>query len=67
MKLNEKWKISENEYECPYCHKTYTKHGICSHIICTHTEDGKERIKKQNTFKHGMELLLKSLPWIWKR
>ena len=53
--------LNENEYECPYCHKTYTKHGICSHIICTHTEDGKARIKKH--CKENSEKLKGRIAW----
>ena len=46
MKLNEEWKINENEYECPECHKIFTKSGICSHIICVHTKEGRERVER---------------------
>lgn len=40
IKIDENWKIEENIYKCPFCEKTYTKHGIISHIWRKHTENG---------------------------
>lgn len=46
MKINEEWKIDDNQYKCPYCDKIYSKQGICSHIILSHTEEGKVRLNR---------------------
>ena len=46
MKINEEWKIDNNKYACPYCEKIFYRAGICSHIICKHTEKGRERVEK---------------------
>lgn len=57
MKINEDWKINENEYECPICHKIFSKNGICSHIICAHTEEGRKRVEKNKKLNSRRE------PW----
>lgn len=44
MKLNDNWKINDNQYKCPYCGKILTKAGVCSHIICVHTKEGRDRV-----------------------
>ena len=36
LNINENWKISENNYSCPYCNKIYTRKGICTHILRSH-------------------------------
>lgn len=45
LKLNENWKQDNGKYKCPHCNKEYTMNGICSHIICSHMEEGRNRIK----------------------
>jgi len=42
IKLNEKWKVENERYKCPYCGKIYKKKGICSHIWRMHTDEGKK-------------------------
>lgn len=38
LSLNEDWKISDNEYKCPYCDKIYPKKGVITHIWRKHGE-----------------------------
>ena len=47
MKINEDWKIdNNNKYKCPYCDKILCRAGICSHIICVYSENGRKRVEK---------------------
>lgn len=39
LEINEEWNKNDN-YECPYCGKEYSKSGIISHIWRSHTERG---------------------------
>lgn len=39
--INEKWKLDNGRYKCPFCEKDYGKKGIGTHIWKTHTETGK--------------------------
>lgn len=36
LKISEEWKISENNYKCPYCSKNFSKMGIITHILRIH-------------------------------
>ena len=45
IEVNEIWKQENGLYKCPYCGKEFTRNGICSHIICVHTEEGKHRVE----------------------
>lgn len=37
MKIDPKWKISDNEYRCPVCTLIFSKKGIYSHVWRKHT------------------------------
>lgn len=43
--LCEQWKQGD-VYVCPYCSKTFSGQGICTHIINKHTQKGQERVKR---------------------
>jgi hypothetical protein len=55
MKLNESWLMLNGNYKCPFCDKEFVKKGIMSHIIFSHTVDGRknmiERVKNVNHSK----------------
>ena len=46
MKIDINWKTDDDKYECPYCHKKFKEKGICSHIICVHTKEGREKVER---------------------
>ena len=42
--VDENWlDLDTKKYKCPECGLLYSKQGICSHIIISHTKEGKER------------------------
>lgn len=52
------YKVSETEYKCPICDKTFNKYGIKTHIWKEHSEDGLE-LKKEliEKYKNGVKVI----------
>lgn len=55
-KIDEKWKIDDDKYKCPFCDEIYNKKGISTHIWRKHTENGKSH-HPSNGFKENNRVI----------
>ena len=53
IKLDNSWKVGDNQYKCPYCNKIY-KSGITTHILRKHLKPELYKIKHGDPWNKGL-------------